>query len=365
MFHIKLADSCRGAAAIAVFADHLIATLVLPHVGVDGYFNKALGVIGEWSVNAFFLLSGYFITHSILANTKSNGRFKWQDYFLSRVARIYPPLIASVIICLAVYWIVLLFDLHGRVSFRLPTDLYVIRENISLEYREIIYSLLMIGGLGSINGPLWSLYIEWNLYLQAMFLAILVSGRISYGWKLVVIGLQVIAVARLSAMSAPSTYILYLIWVLGAIFAFSKLWKRPASIANLRLYNHRGLKLAGLILIALIILIRPSLLLNSDASFMGLGAKLLLAFSLAYVWFKQRTNSALISWLEGTGKYSYTLYIIHFPLGLLIFSLTHQYSQMVQVVLVCVCSFVLIMYLSKTLSIYVENKKYFEALMKK
>src|SRR5664279_2946650 len=143
MFHIKLADSCRGLAAIAVFTDHLIATFVLPHVGADGYLSRVFSVIGEWSVNAFFLLSGYFITHSILANTRSNGRFKWQDYLISRVARIYPPLIASVLICLAVYWIVMLFDLHGRVSLRLPTDLYVIRENISLEYREIIYSLLM------------------------------------------------------------------------------------------------------------------------------------------------------------------------------------------------------------------------------
>ena len=68
MHNIRLLDSFRGLAAIAVLLDHLCATFLLPVLGVTSALSVAMGLLGSWAVIIFFILSGYLITSSILYN---------------------------------------------------------------------------------------------------------------------------------------------------------------------------------------------------------------------------------------------------------------------------------------------------------
>jgi peptidoglycan/LPS O-acetylase OafA/YrhL len=361
MHNIRLLDSFRGLAAIAVLSDHLCATFLLPFLGATSSLDVAMGLLGSWAVIIFFILSGYLITSSILYNIKNNGGFVWQDYLVSRIARIYPPLIASLVLCVIIFWIANHFNLHGKQAFRLPTDLYVIRDKFEFRYREIGLSLLMRGGALDMNGPLWSLYVEVKTYLLAMFVAIL--GY--HGGKLRRIGQIVSVIGIISILPDLIHNFTYVaIWTLGGIFALVL----QGNVVK-RSYLKPVYGVAILIFLFCSIM-APSLFMQQHI-FTGAGFTASIAFSiiLAGFMFDWQIGAQIISSFSGTAKYSYTLYIVHFPLLLFAFSLTHQFlaSNFHYGYLVGVCglTFVVIIWIAQTIARYFENKQYFESLIRK
>lgn len=100
----------------------------------------------------------------------------------------------------------------------------------------------------------------------------------------------------------------------------------------------------------------------------GFAASIALSIILAGFMFDCPIGARVISLFSGTAKYSYTLYIVHFPLLLFAFSLTHQflssdfhYSYLAGV---CGLTFVVIIWIAQTMAQYFENKRYFESLIK-
>jgi len=357
MHNIRLLDSYRGLAAIVVFLDHLSATFLLPFTGASGTLDTIMGLLGGWAVNIFFILSGYLITFSILVNTNTNGRFVWQNYLVSRIARIYPPLMASLALCVIIYLTVNYFNLHGKQTYRLPTDLYLIREKFEIRYREIFYSLLMQGGMLNANGPLWSLYVETKTYLLAMFIAIFMMGKIGKTWKLV------------SIMS-----VFYLLVDLYQFISYVAIWMLGAAAA-LVLHGHLlkrtylNLVYGGAITVSIFCFIANPDLFMQQFIITGAGFAASLSFSiiLAGFMFDWQLGAQTMSLFSKTAKYSYTLYIVHFPLLLLAFSLTHQFISAnfhyAYLTFNCLLTFVIILFIAKIIAKYFENKRYFESLI--
>lgn len=359
MHNIKRLDSFRGLAAIAVLLDHLCATFIMPFFGNTGALNIAMNLLGGWAVIIFFILSGYLITYSILYNTSTNGCFRWTDYLISRIARIYPPLICSLVLCAIIFLIAKSFNLHGMQGFRLPSDLYVIRDKFEFSFKEIFTSLLMRGGMLDLNGPLWSLYVEVKTYLLAMFVATFLAGGGGKAGKVVSI-MGIIFV--LSDLNHFFAYVA--IWILGGGFAM---------ILQGHIMTRTFLKplYAGAIVITLFCaIINPDLIMPANISTgAGFAASIALSIIVAGFMFDSQIGAGVISKFSATAKYSYTLYIVHFPLLLFAFSLTHEFLSTNfhygYLAGICALTFIAIIWIAQLLARYFENKPYFESLIKR
>lgn len=195
-------DVARGMAALLVFGAHISQVFFLRFYGEGGQLAAWSGRAGLLALGVFFLLSGHLITKSILANVVRNGRFDGADYMASRISRIYPPLIGSVAVCVTVWGLV-----HG---LGLPGA------RVSLSLGEIGRALTMQDGMLDINGPLWSLFVEFRLYIVALAIAAFWRGS-----RLLQVISAILAVWAVMALKAQPAWCL--IWGLGALTAVLRL----------------------------------------------------------------------------------------------------------------------------------------------
>lgn len=132
-------DVFRSCAAMGIMLYHYF--FIGP---LQGFYSKEvfipLAFFGEWGVDIFFLISGFFILQSV-----HNRNYK--TFFMSRIKRIYPSFIVGS------FFVLLLGIVMPNTQIR------------NLIYRWIV-SLLMIGDLTS-SGPLSSIY--WTLFIEIRF----------------------------------------------------------------------------------------------------------------------------------------------------------------------------------------------------
>ncbi len=143
MDHHSRLDAVRGAAAIIVLVAHVNQIFWVRLFGMETFFTDLVGSSARYAVIAFFILSGYLITESIRQNVARNGVFSWLDFLIARIARIYPPLIAAVMIAVGTVGIVAALDL----PLRLAGDLYAARDTLTISAFEIGTTLLGRRGL--------------------------------------------------------------------------------------------------------------------------------------------------------------------------------------------------------------------------
>jgi peptidoglycan/LPS O-acetylase OafA/YrhL len=202
-------DVLRGMSACAVFVVHIDHVLFTRLWEESSRVVTLCGLIARLAVLIFFLLSGYLITQSIRLNIDRNGRFDLTEYLVARVARIYPPFIGAILVCVAVWGIIAWFDLPGHVAYGLPTDIHRLQEGaFDFQWSEIPTGLLMIQGLLNVDGPLWTLYTEFQMYIAAIGIAIWFgSNRFRSAWM---------AVALVGLALAMQSPIFVATWLMGA-----------------------------------------------------------------------------------------------------------------------------------------------------
>lgn len=166
-------------------------------------------------------MSGNLITNSILHTVRRNGRFDAVKYAVSRVVRIYPPLLGTIMFCMVVWLIVRELELPGVAKpYGLLGDLYRIRETFTLSMGEVVRVLTMRGGLLEIDGPLWSLYIEFQVYMVAMAVAAFWRGGLVAGFVCGILALYCAWLLRGQVFFVS-------VWMLGAVTAF---WAPPRRL---------------------------------------------------------------------------------------------------------------------------------------
>jgi len=329
---LKLTDqgmcTIRGIAALVVVLDHSIQIFLTRLTGAENLAARIAGWLATQAVAVFFIISGYLITQSILKNLQRNaGQLNFIDYASARISRIYPPLIFAILASLLCYLALQMFglpgaDAPGAQPFGLPDDAYSARDKFSIRISDITNALLMNNGLLQVDGPLWSLCIEWRIYFIVAFLALSLTSR--------PVTLRLLGLVLCAALFVPigilnsNTYYFFLtwlaIWLMGSGIALAQAWRFRLNMAARRVLLLLLASAAAGMLIA-----NPELVPHSTMTTPQEYA-FQLVLSLLYLGFlfplREVEATAVRRALMKLGDFSYTLYIVHFPLMLFLLSLT-------------------------------------------
>lgn len=297
--------NARGFAALVVFFAHVVQVHWLRFNGLGSVEHAVSSALSTYAVIAFFVLSGFLVTHSLESNVRRNGGLSLAQYAASRLARIYPPLLLAVVLCVIIFKVMQTFSLPGvTVPLGFDDDAYRARELLHLDPREVRSALLMVTGLFELNGPLWSLYIEVKLYvLLGLWFALFRprAGSVVYA--------ALFAFVLYKAMQTSPSFLAYAAYWLSGASAYY-LWGHPTNAGRAR-----GIHLLLAACVAAVLL-RHGLGVDPVATGVARWAliDLPLAWLMAWLLFVRRVYLPLGGRIEYC---SYSLYLVHFPLLLL------------------------------------------------
>lgn len=245
---------------------------------------------------------------------------------MARFLRIYPPLVLSVLVTIGCVGIINGFGLYGSESYLLPGDLGSARERAGLDWSSVLTTLSLtyqlIPGHDFIlfNGPLWSLSFEVWLYVLA--------GLGAYVWSrgsalaCLAAAALVYAMYVVSEAKYPPFWTVSIVWGLGFLYS----WSDEDQKAKLAKNRQKIIVAAAVACLALA---------NVDLAAFLTGPYSGLRQHLFYVCFsviifsgmgfmlrrRQFEGTLVCRCLAWAATFSYTLYLIHFPLFLLSLSL--------------------------------------------
>jgi peptidoglycan/LPS O-acetylase OafA/YrhL len=289
-------DHWRGLAALAVTLFHGFG--VVRGAGLEVHSGlrwlKSVADFGWFGVHLFFVISGYCIAANVyrLATT---GRGPW-EFVRDRVLRIYPPYWAACALSIAVGLLALPFN-HGSLANSLPQGLDAAVANVLLIEPYVNADPLLLVS--------WSLVFETGFY----FLVALGFTLRAWGvnlWILIAIAI-LLACAGLSGMNAGPFHVLryWPEFVCGAS-VFLALWSRPRS----------RLPAAFISFPVMLVVFAVAVPGDSQTTWQLAGAAL---FALV-LWVLHPFDEAIsrwsgIRWMAAVGIISYSLYLVHVPVG--------------------------------------------------
>jgi peptidoglycan/LPS O-acetylase OafA/YrhL len=312
--HVAALDGVRGLAIL----------LVIPHNVTDydaaggwALIPAAIARAGWIGVELFFVLSGYLITRNLL-EAKGDAHY-YRSFYARRVLRIVP-----------LYYLLLALFL-----FLVP-HLIELPQSVLDSYRGQLWFWLFLnnwvqafGHTISWFGPCWSLAVEEQFYLLWPFVIALCPPERLLRLCALVVGAAFCArVALLAAHVDPDS--IYRLTVsrmdaLGAGAAVAVLARDPRALAFIRARATTLMWTAAAVLVAGAIVSRgyslESLFTYSVCyTSIALAAAAILIVLLVPPAGRPRTIERLLSLapLRSVGRYSYAIYLLHFPLWLLI-----------------------------------------------
>ena len=352
---LKNLEWWRGFLSFIVFVAHIAQIVWFPAIGENGIIPDIIGCLANISVVFFFVLSGILISYSAL-NLCDNDSFNWRKYLINRFSRIYPSLILVLFLCSILVLIFPLFNNQSINIIRLDTDYYLARDFFYADIQSFLKAFFMIQpGINQINGPLWSLIIEWWLYISALFFFLAVKTK-GNGSKILFIILSLLAL-MLSYYKFGIRVVFYIaIWYLGFIYT---LYFR----SNIKKYNI--LVISSLILLFVLIKLKGISAININIANYKVYGLIQIIYSVLFIKVCFKYSGKFI--FVDMSKYSYTLYVIHCPIILFIFSVLHSYVLNDFLGLFFETTFLIlfITILSKFFARYTEDKYKFRVLIDK
>lgn len=198
-------DFLRVAAALVVFGSHLSG---------DRFSGGAVGfsvAVGHSAVMVFFVLSGYVIAWSTMAN-----RQDFRTYFVHRAARIYSVALPAILLTNLV-------DLSLTHWAAIPAD--GVPAYQYQHYPEYLGLASVFGGeawflneTAFSDVPYWSLTYEVAYY--AFFGAVVFAG----GWR------RYVSVFGVLLLTGPRPWLLFPLWIMGAALAHAHMHRQTAPI---------------------------------------------------------------------------------------------------------------------------------------
>lgn len=275
-------DWLRGLAALLVLAHHLFAL----HDWSAHPALAGLAAIAAWfwlGVPIFFVLSGRCIGEAWLRGG-SCGRFA-----LRRMKRIYPPYLASLLVCLGV---ILIHKLTTGVN-----DIAPLPRTPASVLATLTLATAPATIVPTVNWVYWSLSYEVVFYalLAALLLLPPVRPRLLawIGLHAILCGLDL---AGLGAAATPGFFLSY--WPLFGL-----------GLGLALLPTHRLLAIASLSLSTLHLVILAALERTNVTHIVGLATAAALVLPVK-MW-RPRVNGPL----PRIGVFSYSLYLVHVPVG--------------------------------------------------
>lgn len=270
----------RGGAAFAVMWYHFTQSRMFAgSLGLSDKLIKMSGAEGAIGVQVFYVLSGFVIPLSMSRSGYSLA--DWSRFLQKRLVRIHPPYVACIAIALAVWLLETgIPNYHGE-PFQLE---------VSRLLAHAWYGTAVVGFRWYVP-VFWTLAIEVQYYalIAVVFPLVMHKNRVIRGLVPVLLALMSVAALRCGVSRDYLPY--WLDYFAMGIVAFQVQSRLMPALPGFLLIAGFGA-------------------LNIDGRFVphvaGIATAYLIAF--APVSIKSR-------WLAGLGAISYSLYLIHLPIG--------------------------------------------------
>ena len=294
-------DLFRFLAAALVAVSHVRDIVLVDYPGEPLFLPfYALTGFGHSGVIVFFVLSGFWISRSVLNRLDRDGF--WPSYLIDRLVRLEIVLLPALLLGGLLDW-------AGMQMLQLPlyagtSGSHSIAPDLASHFGAEVFTgnlaflqTIIVPAWGS-NGPLWSLANEFWYYLWFPALALALRKRRP--------GLALLSLVV--ALANPSILLGFASWLVG--FALLKLLERasPHPWQRFRLAVAASALLGALLTASAIKL-----------------AVLDLPLALAFGWFLYELAQAEVpfpGWLARLARYgstsSFSLYAIHFPIAALV-----------------------------------------------
>lgn len=307
-----LLDLLRALAAFLVLLSHWKIMFFVDYPQIPAHkwlfaVPYVLGSAGHQSVLIFFVLSGYLISGSVFRSI-DGGFWRWRTYLTHRFVRLYVVLIPGLLFCAACDWIGLHFahtpDLYNGVSAK--THLIDVGQTLTLPAflgNLAFVQTIFVPTFGS-DGALWSLANEFWYYIL-----------FPLGWFAIRRGTgipQRVAFAALFCgiawMTRSSILLLFPVWLAGTLLALLP----PPRVG-------RAFRASASVVYVL------AIFLFSKGQFLpGVAHDYLFgAITFFYIWVllsarEAAGNSRYVHWTRQGARFSFSLYVVHMPLLLLL-----------------------------------------------
>ena len=290
-------DALRGLAALAVCWFHFVVTFQVANQ--FDWLNRA-SAWGKYGVEVFFVISGFVIP---LAMSAGGYRLSAFGRFLAkRMLRLYPPYVASLILVLALQWASGLLPGYGGERF-------AVRPAVWAEH--LTYTTGVLGGTW-LTPVYWTLAIEFQFYLMIGLAFPLLAHRS--------VAVRTVVMAALAAAPCVMTMVLpagpdprasptSMPWLASWLAAF---------LPGVAAFQHRREMIGTPALLAWVAASAAVTCYVHDAA--AAVACGLAALAIAFARIEWRP----LLWL---GTVSYSLYLVHMPLGGKLISLGGRYAR--------------------------------------
>ena len=297
-------DGLRGYAALWVMIGHSRAECVglgLKDVAVVRILNP---IHESWAVPVFIALSGFLLTSQVCQPSKLADHNPLA-FMMRRGRRIYPSYLAAILFCLLISAGYSLLGVQPGVRWQdaVPVDAGAILTHIALIHNWFP------GYIHKIDPPMWSLGVEWQIYVAFAFITVPLVRR--FGWVSSAILTTVLIAA--SAKLDSGFAVLFASFAMGGISAYFRSRKLAPDQSSPQPY---GSILAAAIGIALAFVFQSR----------GLFAEIFISAASAfgvYALSHPQTEQGLFHWIGSFmenrvsrffGWCSYSLYLVHFPI---------------------------------------------------
>lgn len=318
-------DNWRGVLALLVLFSHSVQLLCSNLMSKE--WMICLGPIAHVSVLLFFFFSGFVIFSSLEQRfeIKINRTVVFFDYIHARFLRIYPPLIGVLLI-------IIIFKIYIKFNYsKLPEEFMFSIEDI------IKYSVMIKVSLGKINAPLWTLILEWWLYILGFLIYCILTSKT---FQKIIFGFLIIIISTFITFKINDHFLTYfLIWILGAIFYYTKAinYNRTLFVISLCCFAYT--------------FIYENILFNGTDISNKPYLQVLVIFSFIGILFISKRNKILAFF----SSFSYSIYIIHYPFFIFIKLIwfkngTNNWSELLFID-------ILVIFISYIFSRIFENKK--------
>lgn len=316
----KEIDYLRSYAILAVLSLHLIL-IFTPLTEANLVTNTGLNL--RVGVDLFFVVSGYVVSnnYSLMLNNAKLNRLLYNQFLLQRFYRLWPA---------ATFWLVICFLLSIFFSqFNItPTPEQTIK--------KLIYGLFYIFNFNEYNSPsifgyFWSLSIEWQIYCLLPFL---ISWRSDLKLLFIIAVLLFLTYSRFGNSN-------WWMFRFDGILIGILLWHFNDKILTYKwiLLNTSSIVRNLFIISIFILLVRIRSLIPNE--YLSVSLESILGGFLVYLALQNKgiiTTFGMKSVMYWLGLRSYSIYLVHIPVAILLLGIQKLYFLEIPVVLsICLC----------------------------
>lgn len=286
------------------------------------FFNisKNTPYIQNMGVVLFFVLSGLIISYTVFY--KSQGGYSFRIFFLERFARIYTGLIPSLLFILLIDFVMKYSNSSHYIyenAYNIKTfigNIFMLQDYqyIGHYFISLIPEQFHITSFGS-GRPLWTLAIEWWLYM--CFGLLYFVYRKSFSWKYFPL-LLLVSIVPLWNLIHGRGHGLTIYWIFGIIITLFVFKKQ---------YFSKSLSLFFTLLFLLCSII---VLLYEEKAYSVKFVFFIAGFMFFMLLYQQNIDKKFYNIkriIQFGAGYSFTLYLIHYSIIEFIISLDMQYNK--------------------------------------